>query len=94
MSDNGKDGLAECKRMKQIVDGLSVKTRILVSGIRDADTLADLAADGLDTFTVSPAVARMLVDVPLTNAAAAEFEVAAQEMMNRDARPNLKSDDK
>ena len=77
MTDNGKDGFVECRRMQNIVDGLGSDTRILVASLRDAETLADLAVDGLDTFTFSPAVARMLFEEPLTDVAAAEFEEAA-----------------
>ncbi|KAL9183331.1 hypothetical protein ACHAXT_005118 [Thalassiosira profunda] len=51
MADSGKDGLRECIRMQQIVDGLGSDTRILVASLRDADTIADLAAEGLDTYT-------------------------------------------
>ena len=57
MTDNGKDGFVECRRMQNIVDGLGSDTRILVASLRDAETLADLAVDGLDTFTFSPAAA-------------------------------------
>lgn len=77
MTDNGKDGLNQCKRMQSIVNGLGSDTRILVASLRDADTLADLAVEGLDTYTFSPAVARELFDEPLTETAAAEFEEAA-----------------
>jgi len=77
MTDNGKDGFVECRRMQKIVDGLGSDTRILVASLRDAETLGDLAVDGLDTFTFSPAVARMLFEEPLTDIAAAEFEEAA-----------------
>ncbi|KAL3765823.1 hypothetical protein ACHAWU_002618 [Discostella pseudostelligera] len=77
MTDNGKDGFVECRRMQNIVDGLGSDTRILVASLRDAETLADLAVDGLDTFTFSPAVARMFFEEPLTDIAAAEFEEAA-----------------
>mmetsp|Transcript_27415 Transcript_27415/g.57210 ORF Transcript_27415/g.57210 Transcript_27415/m.57210 type:complete len:284 (-) Transcript_27415:332-1183(-) len=77
MTDNGKDGLEECKTMDKIVKGLGSDTRILVASIRDAETLAELAVEGLDTYTFSPAVARMLFDEPLTEKAAGEFEEAA-----------------
>jgi len=77
MSDSGKDGFDECIKMQSIVDGLGSDTRILVASIRDAATLADLAVEGLDTYTFSPAVARELFDEPLTDKAAAEFEEAA-----------------
>lgn len=77
MNDNGKDGFDECVKMQSIVDGLGSETRILVASIRDADTLTDLATEGLDTYTFSPAVARELFDETLTDDAAAEFEEAA-----------------
>jgi transaldolase len=77
MNDNGKDGFDECVKMQSIVDGLGSETRILVASIRDADTLTDLATEGLDTYTFSPAVARELFDEKLTDDAAAEFEEAA-----------------
>lgn len=77
MNDNGKDGFKECERMQNIVDGLGSDTRILVASLRDANTLADLACAGLDTYTFSPAVARELFNEPLTDKAAAEFENAA-----------------
>ena len=77
MTDNGKDGFVECRRMQNIINGLRSDTRILVASLRDAETLADLAEEGLDTFTFSPAVARKLFDEPLTDSAAAEFEEAA-----------------
>lgn len=77
MTDNGKDGFEQCTKMKRIVDGLGSSTRILVASIRDAKTIADLAVEGLDTYTFSPVVARELFDEPLTDAAAEEFEAAA-----------------
>ena len=77
MSDAGKDGQLECVHMQQIVDGLGGSTRIFAASIRDAQTLASLAAAGLDSFTFSPAVARELFADPLTAAAAADFERAA-----------------
>lgn len=77
MTDHGKDGFEQCKEMKRIVDGLGSGTRILVASIRDANTIAALAKEGLNTFTFSPAVARELFDEPLTDAAAEEFQKAA-----------------
>lgn len=59
--------------MMQIVDGLGSKTRVLVAGVRDADTLADLAVYGFDTFSISPALARQLFEVPLSITAAPEL---------------------
>ena len=78
MTDAGKDGLEECARMQAIVDGMGSKTRILVASIREVDSMATLAARGLDTYTFSPETARMLFSEPLTDAAADVFEEAAR----------------
>jgi len=78
MDDAGKDGLAECRAMQATVDGLGSSTRIFVASIRTPEQLSSLAAAGLDSFTFSPAVARALFDAPLTAAAAAAFEDAAE----------------
>jgi transaldolase len=82
MDDNGKNGFDECAKMQGIMDGLGSDTRVLVASLRDAGTLADLAAEGMDTFTFSPKVARELFDEPLTDDAAAQFEEAAARGMN------------
>eukprot|EP00956_Cyclotella_meneghiniana_P039269 scaffold168466_cov88-Cyclotella_meneghiniana.AAC.1 len=78
MNDNGKDGFKECVRMQNIVDGLGSDTRILVASIREANTIGDLAVEGLDTYTFSPQVAREMFHEPLTDMAAEEFEKAAR----------------
>lgn len=77
MTDAGMDGTAECWKMQEIVEGVQADTRILVASIRDCQTLVDLAAKGMETFTFSPTVARELFVEPMTVAAAAEFEAAA-----------------
>ena len=82
ITDNGKDGYDECRKMQNIVDGLGSITRILVASIRSADTIANLAAEGHDTFTFNPDVARELFDEPLTYNAAQEFEDAAARGMS------------
>lgn len=82
MTDKNKDGYDECKQMQRIVDGLGSGTRILVASLRDADTIAQLAQEGLDTFTFNPDVARELFDEPLTDNAAEEFEEAAARGMS------------
>jgi len=78
MEDAGKDGSQECLEMLDIVDGLQSDTRILVANLRDAETMAELAAAGMDTFTFTPAVARELFVEPLTTEAAEAFEAATQ----------------
>lgn len=77
MTDSGKDGAGECWKMQEVVEGLQADTRILVASIRDCQTMVDLAAKGMETFTFSPAVARELFQEQMTDDAAAEFEAAA-----------------
>lgn len=77
MMDSGKDGVAECKEMKAIVNGMESNTRIVVASIRSANTVAALTSSGMNTFTVSPEVARELFDEPLTSSAAEDNNEAA-----------------
>ncbi|CAB9501549.1 Probable transaldolase [Seminavis robusta] len=79
MTDSGKSGLEECLRMGHIVNGMQATTRILVSSIRSEDSMAELMAVGeMDTFTITPDVARALFQDPLTQEAAEDFQAAAQ----------------
>ena len=48
--------------------------RLLVASLRSASDLPRLAAEGLNTFTISPAIAQALFSVEATEAAAAQFE--------------------
>lgn len=77
MDDSGKDGKAECLKMQAIVTALESETRILVASIRNAQTMVDLVAGGMETFTFAPEVARELFVEPLTSEAAAVFEESA-----------------
>ena len=80
ISDLGRDGHAELTPMQRIVDAVapsgpaSSQLRLLVASLRSADDLARLAAEGLNTFTISPAIAAELFAVEPTLAAAAQFE--------------------
>jgi transaldolase len=51
--------------------------RLLVASLRCPDDLARLAAEGLNTFTISPAIAEALFAVEPTEAAAIQFELDA-----------------
>eukprot|EP00980_Cylindrotheca_fusiformis_P001342 scaffold338_cov116-Cylindrotheca_fusiformis.AAC.7 len=77
LSDGGLDGPGECLKMQQITKGLKSETRILVASIRNSQTIADLAAQGMETFTFAPPVARELFNNYMTTEAAAVFEEAA-----------------
>jgi len=80
ITDLGRDGHAELTRMQRIVEGVvpaartEARLRLLVASLRSPDDLARLAAEGLDTFTISPAIAAELFAVESTLAAAAQFE--------------------
>ena len=82
MTDNGKDGMEECRRMESIVRGMNSPTRVLVASIRDVKSMSDLMSTasigGMDTFTFSPDIARQLFMENLTEQAAADFEAAAR----------------
>jgi transaldolase len=60
--------------MQAIVRSSDAPTRILVASIRSVDDIAGLVADGLDTFTFSPAIAEQLFSDSLTLQAADTFE--------------------
>lgn len=74
IGDLGRDGHGELVRMQRCVDGVGSPLRLLVASLRSPDDLARLAAEGLDTFTISPAIAAALFAVEPTEAAAAQFE--------------------
>lgn len=83
IGDLGRDGHAELARMQRIVESASPAAstapprqplRLLVASLRSPDDLARLAAEGLDTFTISPAIAAALFAVEPTLAAAEQFE--------------------
>ena len=83
ITDLGRDGHAELTRMQRIVEGVApaarteARLRLLVASLRSPDDLARLAAEGLDTFTISPAIAAELFAVEPTLAATAQFECDA-----------------
>lgn len=79
ISDLGRNGHAELARMQRCITGLgesgeSPPLRLLVASLRERHDLARLAAAGLNTFTISPAIAGSLFAVEPTIAAAEQFE--------------------
>ncbi len=80
IGDLGRDGHAELRQMQRIVASLGPAAphrqplRLLVASLRSPDDLARLAAEGLNTFTISPEIAAALFAVEPTLAAAAQFE--------------------
>ena len=74
ISDLGRDGHAELTTMQRALEGLGSSVRLLVASLRQASDLARLAAEGLTTFTISPAIASALFASEATAAAATQFE--------------------
>ncbi len=79
ISDSGRDGRGEIVKMQQVLNGVQSQTRILTASIRDIEDIAVLAAQGVDTFTFSDAIAQAFFNVPATINATAAFEQAAQQ---------------
>jgi transaldolase len=77
ISDGGRDGIATLTTMQRCLDGVSSSTRLLVASLREPAELASLAAAGLNTFTINPALAEALFRCEATSAAAAQFEIDA-----------------
>lgn len=80
LDDAGRDGAAVLRSMLDTLDGTGADTRLLVASLRSARRVTELAEAGFDTFTFGPAVADELLAEPLTDAAAADFQRAAEAM--------------
>lgn len=78
MLENGLPAFETLRQMRAIGLSAGGKTRILVASLRTPEQMVQLASDGQDCFTISPAVAQILMQEPNTLKAAAEFEDAAK----------------
>ncbi|WP_404789704.1 transaldolase family protein [Altericista sp. CCNU0014] len=76
--DTGRNGCEDLGAMQRSLDGVGSTTRLLVASIRRVEDIAMLAAQGLNTFTISTAIATQFFDVPATLQAASAFEAAAE----------------
>ena len=76
MMDAGMDGIREVAAMARIVKKLDSPTRVLVASIRESAQLATLAANGLDSFTLLPAIIDQILENDLTRLAVEQFEAA------------------
>ncbi|GLC33795.1 hypothetical protein PLESTB_000117300 [Pleodorina starrii] len=73
-------GYKEVAEMQRILTAQKASTRLLVASVRDTYAMASLAAEGCDTFTISPAVASKLFAVSYTLDAVEQFEASARRM--------------
>ena len=74
ISDLGRDGHGELIAMQRCLDGVGSSVRLLVASLRHPSDLPSLAAAGMTTFTINPAIAAGLFASEATQAAAAQFE--------------------
>lgn len=72
--DRQRDGHQEVITMQQALNGVDAGVRVLVASLRSRDDLPRLAAAGLNTFTISAAIAGDLFAIADTIAAAETFE--------------------
>jgi transaldolase len=77
---SGRNGCEELGAMQRSLSGVDSSTRLLVASIRRVEDIAALAAQGLNTFTFSSAIAAQFFEVPATLKAAEEFEQAVQRL--------------
>ncbi|KAG2431800.1 hypothetical protein HXX76_009295 [Chlamydomonas incerta] len=73
-------GFKEVVEMQRILHAQKARTRLLVASVREPSAMASLAAEGCDTFTISPAVASKLFAVSYTLDAVEAFEASARRM--------------
>jgi transaldolase len=78
INDQGRDGTAAVIAMHRSLSGLGSSVRLLVASLRQPGELTRLAAEGLNTFTISAELAAALVHCDATEAASTQFERDAQ----------------
>ncbi len=78
INDLGRNGRDDLAQMQQALNGVGSQMQLLVASIREVEDIVYLATQGLDTFTVSDAIATQLFDVDATQKAAEDFEQAAE----------------
>lgn len=78
MVEAGIDAKQHMLHMHAIEKSISSDVKVLVASLRSIDQLVELAAQGLTHFTVAPTIAEALLTDDLTQAAAAEFALAAK----------------
>lgn len=77
INDSGRNGREALVHMQRALDGVNSSMRILTASIRNVEDIAYLAAQGLNTFTFSPAIAEAFFSSEQTAAATAAFETSA-----------------
>jgi transaldolase len=79
LNDAGRDGIEEVVIMQRVLAGTGSPTKVLLASIRSVTDMVTLAQQGIDCFTMAPAVASEFFTDPTTAAAAATFEDAVRQ---------------
>lgn len=79
MLDQNIDAFDHLARMKAIENSSQKPCKVLVASLRSPEQMTELAQAGQDTFTISPAIARALLNDPLTVKAFEEFEATTRD---------------
>lgn len=74
MLENQIDAFDHLAQMKAVENNSEKPCKVLVASLRNTDQMCQLAQQGQDAFTISPAIARALLDDPLSIKAVEEFE--------------------
>jgi len=82
MNDLGKNGIKEVIEMHKILKGFKSNSQLLVASIRELSEICELASMGINNFTISPQLARKLINVEHTINAAQEFEEDSKYHLN------------
>ncbi len=74
ITDQGRKGLDEIVRMKDILNGLNSECKLLVASLRTVEELCHLSIHGIQDFTINSDLAKELVKSSSTAKAANVFE--------------------
>ncbi len=83
INDSGQDGRAVLTQMQQALTGVRSQTRLLSASIREIEEISVLAAQGINTFTFSVAIAQSFFAVPATIKATEDFEQAVNNSLKQ-----------
>lgn len=75
----GRDGMADVLAMHQVLASTGSATKVLLASIPDIASMVTLARQGVDCFTMAPAIAEQFFTDELTADAAATFEEAVRD---------------
>jgi transaldolase len=79
LNDAGRQGITEVVAMHEVLSATRSTTKVLVASIRTVPDMVALAREGVDCFTMAPAVAEQFFTDPTTADVARTFEEAVRD---------------